>query len=556
MPGRSKSFNELFKQYRDEKSSSTTGEPIEINNQSLTNEIFVEQQSENFAGITNEPITPAPPPLSLVNSYSDNIIKATKQIPLVRSTSTTPNKKESENDTSNVVDLNFKTTPIINQINNNHKYESNHLIDAQFNNDTFKYNSSNDFINVKYETKTNSQIQSIGEVMPNGDIDYRSINQPSFQFSSNNHLNNNSGFNMIQEENINFHYQQTNNAHLSIHQNQHNTTYEALNNSNDLVYLSSPPPSNSINPNKFHQQKQTLLTTSPPPTTPNSMTESYYFDSILSKLNLTNNIVKHHPRPSAVTSFNARLTNNGGGYTLWNRRQDNLRHLLCNAFESAASPHCSKNRNYGFNQAPLPNNIANATWVSPTSSLNLNRANSNYTEYAATSSHNNKTFNNEITNNFRPKNMNSDSDKNQYSLSSLINKKNSFNTSNTNHNNHNNHEVSGLKNREIQISNTNHQHHYQHQNNNHFTNSTNIQNDFLTNAIKKAAASNLNSNTIVPSANLQSISSSSFSNSSHSWVIKNILAQGNFALNKILLIAFKSSNILIINKRECIFYKI
>ena len=55
-----------------------------------------------------------------------------------------------------------------------------------------------------------------------------------------------------------FHYQQTNNAHLSIHQNQHNTTYEALNNSNDLVYLSSPPPSNSINPNKFHQQKQTF----------------------------------------------------------------------------------------------------------------------------------------------------------------------------------------------------------------------------------------------------------------------------------------------------------
>jgi hypothetical protein len=43
-------------------------------------------------------------------------------------------------------------------------------------------------------------------------------------------------------------------------------------------------------------------------------------------------LVKHHPRPSAVSSFNARLTDNGGGYTMWDRRQDNLRLLLSNAF--------------------------------------------------------------------------------------------------------------------------------------------------------------------------------------------------------------------------------
>jgi hypothetical protein len=57
-------------------------------------------------------------------------------------------------------------------------------------------------------------------------------------------------------------------------------------------------------------------------------------------LNYSNQmLVKHHPRPSAVTSFNARLTNQGGGYTLWNRRQDNLRFALSNAFNQPASQH-------------------------------------------------------------------------------------------------------------------------------------------------------------------------------------------------------------------------
>ena len=56
-------------------------------------------------------------------------------------------------------------------------------------------------------------------------------------------------------------------------------------------------------------------------------------------------LVKHHPRPSAVTSFNARLTENGGGYTLWNRRQDNLRLALTNAF-SQTKNFLPKNRSF------------------------------------------------------------------------------------------------------------------------------------------------------------------------------------------------------------------
>jgi hypothetical protein len=54
-------------------------------------------------------------------------------------------------------------------------------------------------------------------------------------------------------------------------------------------------------------------------------------NQIIAKLNLNYasvQVVKHHPRPSAVTTFNARLTDHGGGYALWNRRQDNLRHVM------------------------------------------------------------------------------------------------------------------------------------------------------------------------------------------------------------------------------------
>jgi hypothetical protein len=49
---------------------------------------------------------------------------------------------------------------------------------------------------------------------------------------------------------------------------------------------------------------------------------------------LSTMLLKHHPRPSAVTSFNARLASHGGGYTLWNRKQDHMRHELLSSFQS------------------------------------------------------------------------------------------------------------------------------------------------------------------------------------------------------------------------------
>jgi hypothetical protein len=687
VPGRSKPFNELFKQYRDDKSapptatpsssSSTTIEITEDNNynnnnnlQNFTNEVFIPTETSNFVSVDNnndlspslssmlhpgqqkqpllpsgpQPLLPLPlPSQSFVDAFNENIKRAnagvggggdiggknvntTKKIPLVRSTNTTPNKKETENinsesfyqhnnDTpsvlSNFTDINFKTThPITNlsaasstsshNFNNIKKFDNDHFLDDQFttttsnnnNNENFKFNNtatSNDFINTKYETNNSNslnnnssnnyninshQTEAIGEIiMPNGDIDYRHINH---------HLPQSNGFNIIPEINSQFEYQQPqqqiNNTFL---QNSHHLkTHHYTNNnnlcetSNDIVYLSSSPPS-SLSRSSF-QQNQNLLTSpsSPPPQSSSSSSSSttlssdtYYFDSILSKINQTNNIVKHHPRPSAVTSFNARLTNNGGGYTLWNRRQDNLRNLLCNAFETATSQYSSSsssksNNGFSFNQPPLINNnsvnkpsntttstaaAVTASWVSPpTSSLNSNRANTSVqNEYVSNSSHNNKSINfngnKSFDNDFRSKNVNLDGEKNHYSLSALINKKNSFNIGNNNNNNNPtllpNNNLTPLKNRETHqpllsssssMPNFSNQHHFQHQHhhhqyvNNNINSNSNIKSDFLTSAIKKAAASNTPTpnNAVTGSmSHLQSVSSSSFSNSSHSWVI-------------------------------------
>ena len=100
--------------------------------------------------------------------------------------------------------------------------------------------------------------------------------------------------------------------------------------------------------------------------------EQNNFINEIPKLNLNYSnqmLVKHHPRPSAVTSFNARLTNQGGGYTLWNRKQDNLRFVLYNAFanpsqaSTAPAPDCSSS-DY-FNQNLILNRSRSFTTMQP-----------------------------------------------------------------------------------------------------------------------------------------------------------------------------------------------
>ena len=111
-------------------------------------------------------------------------------------------------------------------------------------------------------------------------------------------------------------------------------------------------------------------------------------DEISKHLNinyLNKMLVKHHPRPSAVTSFNARLTDNGGGYTLWDRRQDNLRLILSNTFAQTES-FLNKNRSFTSGsvaetpQAPDLDDLnerANASLQLPADSNNFSYHNNN-----------------------------------------------------------------------------------------------------------------------------------------------------------------------------------
>ncbi len=89
----------------------------------------------------------------------------------------------------------------------------------------------------------------------------------------------------------------------------------------------------------------------------NNSNKQFNSDEISKQLNLNylnKMLVKHHPRPSAVTTFNARLTENGGGYTLWNRRQDNARLILSNTF-SQTENFLQKNRSFTSNPNPGSN---------------------------------------------------------------------------------------------------------------------------------------------------------------------------------------------------------
>lgn len=116
-------------------------------------------------------------------------------------------------------------------------------------------------------------------------------------------------------------------------------------------FLSSPCPSSN---RPAQQQEQRPL----------------HFDEINQHLNLNymnKMLVKHHPRPSAVTSYNARLTDSGGGHTLWDRKQDNLRFLLSNAFNQTDN---FLNKNLSFTSGMDNNSEANSANIKATPNSN------------------------------------------------------------------------------------------------------------------------------------------------------------------------------------------
>ena len=123
-------------------------------------------------------------------------------------------------------------------------------------------------------------------------------------------------------------------------------------------------------PQQYKPNEMNNTNNSMPPPLPELNSNNLNDDLI--NLNFSNAMLaKHHPRPSAVTSFNARLTDNGGGYTLWNRKQDNLRLILSNAF-SQTNGFLPKNRCFTNNNS---NNNFNDSIPSVVNELNNNHVN-------------------------------------------------------------------------------------------------------------------------------------------------------------------------------------
>lgn len=130
--------------------------------------------------------------------------------------------------------------------------------------------------------------------------------------------------------------------------NDSNTYILSSSNNNQFDFTFVPPTSNDIIDNSTkHIQSNQVSYQSIPLINQERQDEPYRNTDKLNLNYLNTMLIKHQPRPSAVTSYNARLTNQGGGFTVWNRRQDNLRYLLTSAFNSK-SEHLflPKNRTY------------------------------------------------------------------------------------------------------------------------------------------------------------------------------------------------------------------
>jgi hypothetical protein len=321
--GRTKTFNELFKLYRDEK---------------LTN---VNTESPNSKNSFNESV---PSNLSQLSNQSDSTATQNQ----MEAATTVPRRKGPRKNSKTLSDSSLNSTknkpklvvpesalkPTLNPNNNDLQTSDNLSL-----NQTIPYTSSNFSYTTSYDPKNNiSHHNDYSQTLiyqNSNDIYHQkpsmipnqlktqqlATNNPSvLSLSASSSSSLSSSFNRTTSTliNDNFGYNNNNN-----------------NNSNDNTY------------NNHYTKQQQQVFNQPAQMNAQQPIEPGY-DSIMPKLNLNyanQMVVKHHPRPSAVSSFNARLTNNGGGYTLWNRRQDNLRLLLTNAFSQSES-FLPKNRSF------------------------------------------------------------------------------------------------------------------------------------------------------------------------------------------------------------------
>ena len=318
--GRSKSFNELFKEQRNEKSFTSAGDNLVYNDSIGSNTITVNEANSYDSAIaitaagTNaideqqqQQNTPVKTPRK--NNRKKSATSETLPIPYVCEPAAISSLKQepytNHNNSSQLV-------------TNNNNYEPSHSksLFTQHGNKTnlnqMNNNNTNSLYNALNDQSESASFYQLNQM--NMKNDFSHSNFVSNDQQQHQHLTANSSTTPSTGQ-----YYKSNTEQLSSTQN--NTMFNTSslespfsnrnsNNSNQLFKHSPPPPP-------------------PPQLNSNNLTRN------LNGLNLnfsSSMLSKHHPRPSAVTSFNARLTDNGGGHTLWNRKQDNLRLILSNAF--------------------------------------------------------------------------------------------------------------------------------------------------------------------------------------------------------------------------------
>jgi hypothetical protein len=309
--GRSRPFNELFKEYRDEKVNvaATSLNQRHMSDSSDTNDLALLNKSALLDENHFSPIKEA------IKTPTIRVKKQSKK--LEANNSSTATNKSSPPQPSQVMN-----TPI-----SNNPTDDSFKLNASFPYESTAFNAVN-----QYQPQT-SNPSSINFTDPNNHQLFQPINfNQSNRF---NDINNMTGVNM-NNNTINEAYAcsvvasaapnirpipvvNNNNPMTATRQRQMSAS------NNNMHHLVTNQQSPSLEPIQHHPMQHQ----------PQPMSMYNNLNQFIAKLNLNYanvQLVKHHPRPSAVTTFNARLTDYGGGYALWNRRQDNLRHVLSQCF--------------------------------------------------------------------------------------------------------------------------------------------------------------------------------------------------------------------------------
>ena len=321
MFGRTKTFNELFKLYRDEK---------------LTN---VNTESPNSKNLFNESV---PSNLSQLSNQSDttatqNQIETASAVPRPR--------KGPRKNSKTLSDSNLNTTKskpklgvdesalnsTLNSNNNDLQTPDNLSLNQTipFSSNNFSYTTSYDPTNMNHQNDYSKSLI----YQNSNEIHHQKPSMIHNQLKTKQPVNNNNN---------------NNPSILSLSASSSSSLNSSFNRTNSTLINDNFSYNNSDNNYNNHYMNQPQQGFNQPAQINSQQPIEPSYDSIIPKLNLNyanQMVVKHHPRPSAVSSFNARLTNNGGGYTLWNRRQDNLRLLLTNAFNQSESL-LPKNRSF------------------------------------------------------------------------------------------------------------------------------------------------------------------------------------------------------------------